>query len=333
MNPPIMSKQEDQPAELLPCPGKRLQAAREAKKLDIATVAKELHLSRAVVHALEAEDFDKLPARVFVRGYYRNYARLVGVSEETINREFSERCPDGECKGAPPRAQHSIRQELHSTHSLIRVVTWSLTVLLLAALFWWGKNNIHWSQSGDESESRNQDMTAVDATTEDMEADQQDGSLDKKPDSMDFSGDDGSLSLPDVPVKSQSQPEQPQSNAQSSPGSVQDAEQTTENTVVPPEALVKAEEQHAPKPKGEVEIHFTGDCWVDVRDSTRQFKLLGTMRAGDTRKLGGKPPFSIIFGDYSAVKMTIDGAAYDLSVHAQGKTAKFKLDPAALAAN
>jgi DNA-binding XRE family transcriptional regulator len=88
-----MSKNTDSVEELLPCPGKRLKMAREAKGMDAAQAAEQLHLSRAMVNALEAEDYDRLPARVFVRGYYRNYARLMEVPEEIILQDVTR--PDG----------------------------------------------------------------------------------------------------------------------------------------------------------------------------------------------------------------------------------------------
>ena len=44
---------------------------------DLAKIASELHLTSAVVAALEADDYSEIQARVFVRGYLRNYARIV----------------------------------------------------------------------------------------------------------------------------------------------------------------------------------------------------------------------------------------------------------------
>ncbi|MCY4212715.1 MAG: helix-turn-helix transcriptional regulator [Gammaproteobacteria bacterium] len=65
-------------------PGVALQAARQARKLSVPQVADRLKLSSAVVTALEANDWERLPAPVFVRGYVRAYARLMGLPAEEL---------------------------------------------------------------------------------------------------------------------------------------------------------------------------------------------------------------------------------------------------------
>ena len=65
-------------------PGQALQAAREARELSVPQVADQLKLSSAAVTALEANDWDRLPAPVFVRGYIRAYARLMTLDGEAL---------------------------------------------------------------------------------------------------------------------------------------------------------------------------------------------------------------------------------------------------------
>lgn len=65
-------------------PGAALQAAREARELSVPQVADQLKLSSAAVTALEANDWERLPAPVFVRGYVRAYARLVALDDEEL---------------------------------------------------------------------------------------------------------------------------------------------------------------------------------------------------------------------------------------------------------
>ena len=47
-------------------------------------MADQLKLSSAAVTALEANDWDRLPAPVFVRGYIRAYARLMALDVEAL---------------------------------------------------------------------------------------------------------------------------------------------------------------------------------------------------------------------------------------------------------
>ena len=70
--------------------GARLAAARKACELDQRVVASELHLDRGTIEALENDDKAALPAAIFVKGYLRNYARLVGLPEDEIVRDYAE---------------------------------------------------------------------------------------------------------------------------------------------------------------------------------------------------------------------------------------------------
>jgi cytoskeleton protein RodZ len=74
-------------------PGARLKSAREAQSLNLDKVAAQLHLSNEMLRALEADDYDNLPARVFVVGYLRNYARLVGLPAEAITQALDHYLP------------------------------------------------------------------------------------------------------------------------------------------------------------------------------------------------------------------------------------------------
>jgi cytoskeleton protein RodZ len=59
--------------------GRRLREAREAAGLGLAEVSSRLKMPLRVVQSLEAEDWARLGAPVFVRGQLRSYARLLGI--------------------------------------------------------------------------------------------------------------------------------------------------------------------------------------------------------------------------------------------------------------
>jgi len=63
-------------------PGARLATAREAYGFSLGDVARQLKLSVRQVGALERDDYDAFPSRVFVRGFLRNYAKLLQLDLE-----------------------------------------------------------------------------------------------------------------------------------------------------------------------------------------------------------------------------------------------------------
>lgn len=312
---PIMSKNLEPVEELLPCPGKRLKTAREARGMGVAQAAEQLHLSRAMVNALEAEDYDRLPARVFVRGYYKNYARLVEVPETVILQEFDDRCPDGDCRAAPPVVARRAKPEVHSSHKAVRLVTWLIIISLVTMLVVWSQGYLGWpvnpldvpqvaeQQSAEDQQESSSFVEQDDVATEEMDADV-------------------------IPAIAASKPPSAEESQASSAIVKADSLETNQPVVAPNpvQAPVIAEISVPVKP--ELTVMFSGECWVDIRDSTRQFKLFGKMSDGDMRKLGGEPPYKMVFGNYPAAKLLVDGRPYDLSAHANGNTAKFTFDPA-----
>lgn len=65
-------------------PGARLHYAREQKNLTIQHVADRLYLDSSVIKALEADNYESLPSSIFVRGYLRNYAKVLEIPPDAI---------------------------------------------------------------------------------------------------------------------------------------------------------------------------------------------------------------------------------------------------------
>ena len=72
------------PTGARPGAGEMLRSAREGAGLSIDAVAQQLKLAPRQVKAIEEEDFPHLPGRTFVRGFVRNYARLVRLDTEAV---------------------------------------------------------------------------------------------------------------------------------------------------------------------------------------------------------------------------------------------------------
>ena len=76
---------EDPPLELV---GEVLRDARLAKKYTTADVARELMITQTFVEAIEGAIVEKLPSRVYVRGYIASYAEYVDVPKTDILKLF-----------------------------------------------------------------------------------------------------------------------------------------------------------------------------------------------------------------------------------------------------
>jgi cytoskeleton protein RodZ len=71
-------------------PGKHLQAVRTAANLSLESVAIALHLTTQMVTDLEEDHYENFAGHTFIRGYLRNYARLLRLSPDDIIAAFNK---------------------------------------------------------------------------------------------------------------------------------------------------------------------------------------------------------------------------------------------------
>lgn len=305
-------------------PGSCLRNARIAKELDLTTIAERLHLTVTVVQALEQDDYSDLTARVFVRGYLRNYARLVGVSIETVLTQFDEVWPASE---RPMHATPSPRlaADSHPKNHWWRIVTWGLLLLgMLLFLLWWQGYLSHFGQ---------QPTPAVSDTSSPV-LEQQVIPPNKE--------------LPTQAPATSLSPPLPQSNIDASIVPTAVVSDSAPNVLLAPtepiasnDAAVVPEAVLTPEVLQEsvdaasvtvqqppvVTVHFRETCWVDIRDHTRDFKLVGKMTAGSRQQLQGEAPYQVVIGNAAAATLDINGEPYDMQPHIRGNVARFILQP------
>ena len=112
--------------------GARLVAAREARKLGIEKVAADLRLDVAVIRALENDDHAALPAPIFVQGYLRSYARLVGLPGQELVRDYT-----AGRKELPPLSVKRLRRRPARLHQInVTMLRNILLALLLVVVIW-----------------------------------------------------------------------------------------------------------------------------------------------------------------------------------------------------
>lgn len=73
--------------------GARLRSARKARALSLEQAGQLLHLEESMLRAIEEDRFEALGAPVFVRGYLKAYAGLLGLSEESVLDAYRQADP------------------------------------------------------------------------------------------------------------------------------------------------------------------------------------------------------------------------------------------------
>ena len=68
--------------------GEYLRSEREKRQITIEQVASATKINVKLLHALESDNYDALPAKPFVRGFVANYARYIGLDPRMIVEQF-----------------------------------------------------------------------------------------------------------------------------------------------------------------------------------------------------------------------------------------------------
>lgn len=115
-------------------PGTRLRKAREARGLSHEDVAARLHMSVTYVKAIDADDYERLPETAFVKGYMRNYARLVGVPADEVANLFQQMVDEERAHGGADEPAPSMAQQPTGKIRHVMVVA---AIVLVLVLGWW----------------------------------------------------------------------------------------------------------------------------------------------------------------------------------------------------
>ena len=345
-------------------PGRALQDARRARKLEIIRIATELRLSPETIDALERDDYEHLPSAVFVSGYIRTYARLLELDPEPLIARFRDLHP-----GAEPPPLVALRSSRLATTpgsgnaSLLFAMLPLILIAILSYLWWSGSLWTGEGVDGPESAETPQDEmrpasssgTALyepddadrdSATLPDARADR-DGNMALAPpppledmtdmtDVTDVTDETaalnrGATSLTDSLEPSTDQPDStPTLPNQTETGAVTGVDLPPGVGTEPQQGTEGADTAIDGAVGAEVVVSFSGPCWVDIRDAEGEVLLFGEMADGDQHVLGGDPPYSLVLGNASATALTVGDKPFDVNAIAKGNVARFTLDPTEL---
>ncbi len=120
-----------------------LKQARKKKGLSLENVASQTRIPERHLQALEAEDFANLPAKVFVKGFVRSYAKVLGVDEEEALQLFLRTSGTFYEQQQPDQSQPHVQVKLDAAPR--PTINWSLVIgaLVLIAIggIWYGLPN------------------------------------------------------------------------------------------------------------------------------------------------------------------------------------------------
>lgn len=284
-------------------PGERCREAREAMGWTTAEAAKRMHLSHSYLVALEADDYERLPEATFVKGYLKNYAKLLGLPADEIANTFQQMVNDDAFdkpldlpKIAPPPP--AWRKPL-----LIAIAV--LAVIALLIWLWPGEEELAPLPGGMNAPEASSPSPA-EAETEAAFSDSAGTLSDPSSDSAPAEAEPTSEPLSGAPLDEPVDEPQP---AEDSSGTEQEVDSSAE----PAPAML------AENGLDRLIMAFSGNCWIRVKDATGRTLRQGEQQAGASLQLDGKAPFNLTLGDAGAVDdLILNGEAVTLPTNSPG---------------
>lgn len=266
--------------------GEYLKQLRLERKLSLEKVAAAVKLDIRLLEAIEAEKPLSV-ARIYRDGYIKTYGRYLGIPDDQLAALLR---PDGQTD--PELAEPGVRNifstptRRSSGDRWLRATSYVLASLLVGTLAWqFTHEAVRLSQSG--------------------------SGLQKQVDASPAAGE--------------------------SPAH-QEFQNTVEASIAPLGALHGGKSQvsdtaeqawqaitRPPLGEGEssLQISVSADSWVEISDAHGREIEMDLLRGGSDKYYHGTPPFRVLVGRASAVRLSIDGKAVDLSTLSRDDVAQF----------
>ncbi len=285
--------------------GQQLRLAREQNGISLDDLAQTLKLGKKQLQSLESGDWDKLPGPTFIRGFVRNYARLVHIDAEhlmtQLDRALVKPASNLEVPiSRPVNVQYSGFAASHKSRQI--VLLGAAFVALAATLYFFMPNDLTSLRSNIQS------MLNTAAQKEVLSSDSA------------------------KPAKAESEPVFPPGmNAQQ----VMNPQVLAPAEVAPVPAVGSDEKTAtvapvvpavAPLASPQIRLVAEKESWVEIRNRDGKVIYSQRMVPGSDQALAGDGPLSLVIGFAPGVRLFWHGQQVDLTPHARGDVARLVLE-------
>lgn len=278
-----MSELETDASEALavPGPGAMLRMAREARGTTIPEVAAALKMSPRQIEAIEGEDFSRLSGATFIRGFIRNYAKLLKIDAAPVLAALEDQTalPQAELNAPADAGVRMPTASGRHGRGLLGATVLALIMLGIALVLYF-------------------DVIDLGAILRHQ------------------AGPAASRQAGQPPIV---QPLPQPVAAVLPPASVEGVTAAA----TPAESF----EKPASKPGAhQLIFSFDGNSWVEVKDTTGRTVFSQMNAKGTTQVIEGHPPFQLVVGNASHVRLHYNDQLVDLRPHTRVEVARLTLE-------
>lgn len=291
--------------------GALLANARTAASLNQTDVAEQINLSKKIIQALETDDYASLPETTYIRGYLRNYARVVDINGDGLVKLYTDQ----------HYREPVIEANKKSTQSYDPAILWStaavLTILIGLVISWWfDANQLSFPA---EQLAKTESVAGELLSGPKVSNEEQVGSSNSNDDVVSITEDTSITS-----TTTQSSSDGPENIIKVEVISA-DQQQAMEEASHNPTLVTSLDGVQV------LTVTYTEESWTEIRDADANTLMQGLVEPGVVRNLSGKPPFEIFLGNSPGVIIEVNGLYFDHSQYSRNnRTARFQVSSGSL---
>jgi cytoskeleton protein RodZ len=274
--------------------GAMLSRIRQEQGLTLEDVCVALKLTSARVTAIEAEQFASVGAAIYVRGFVRSYAKLLGLPERGFDAQLQSYFDRLEPELVP---SHGTRRSVNWGERYSWAFSYLVGTALVLTLIWTviGFDNDNQKRALAPQET----LESVETSAERVAA--QAGEAESSPE------------LP-VAAASESLIAQPAYANPTVPRSPEQAPVLASLTPFRNDAATA----------GAFVLNLSAQSWTEITDATGRRVAYGILNG--VHSIEGEAPFVVLLGNAGAAQLSVGGQALDIAPFMRANVARFKLE-------
>ena len=315
--------------------GQLLAAERERQGMSRADAAQRLHMSTWQVEALENGDYERLPKGTFLRGFVRNYTKLLGLNSQAALDALAHAAPAAPAPEIVVPSQNIRFDPLGDRLGSPYVKAWGVAgvafALAAAAMYWWvfvrpAPPAATAARKEAASGPAPQNLAAAPVPAPEPVAAPREAPRMEEP----------KAEAPPVPekgkaaAKAAAKAEPAVAARKAPPVEPIDASPrpTKPSDILPVTISAPAPAPAASRAPGTrtVTLRFKGNSWVEIRDRSGKVLLSKLNEPGSEAEVSGRPPFTVVVGNAPDVTMLYDDREFPLEPHTKVAVARFTLE-------
>jgi len=281
--------------------GSILSAARQRQGLSVADVARQLKLRVRQIEALEADDYKSLPRITFVRGFIRNYAKLLQIDAEPLLKPTEHLLPTPQVPEAGPGVAEipSVSNKNNLWRSYAAFALFASLGVMFLVYEWYREQSVPRTKPVSAAVKPQKSKTPVAQFT-------------PRPASP---ANPANIVSPAIPANTASPANQASTSGPVVPGDTPLPEQTGEARPVAQQTR-----------SSEIRLEFDEESWVGITDKNGRTIFAQLNPAGSTQTVRGYPPFLLVAGNAAGVRLSYNDKPVDLQPYTKVDVARITLE-------